>query len=321
MFGKELPDAGALRIPVFQMIETGAEVPRARQCCEIPTHVLAGDTNSHHLAIEFVQRMNMFQQGAFDLAQRRRREQLAGAAREKEAFGERERTYLADQGRRAERTALARELHDIAGHHLSGIIVSAQAAGALIDSDPVRSRSLLRELEQEARATMVDLRGTVGLLRPDTDDQDGAGRTPVGSPGVGDLPELVESARRRGRSVSYTEAGEPFRLGPLAEASVYRMVQESLANSARHAPGTGCSVSIGYSPDEMVVLVDNDAPGPGTDFRPTAAGRPGDGRGYGLIGMDERAELIGANLTTGPSENGGWCNVLRIPRPGGGARR
>ncbi len=249
------------------------------------------------------------------------REQLAGAAREKKAFGDRERTYLADQGRRAERTALARELHDIAGHHLSGIIVSAQAAGALIDSDPARSRSMLRELEQEARATMVDLRGTVGLLRPDADDRDDAGRTPVGSPGVGDLPELVGTAERRGQRVSYTEAGEPFRLGPLAEASVYRMVQESLANSARHAPGARCSVSLEYSPDEMVVLVDNEAPGPDMEVRPTADGRRGDGRGYGLVGMNERAELIGADLSTGPSENGGWRNVLRVPRPGGGSRR
>ncbi|WP_152916240.1 sensor histidine kinase [Arthrobacter sp. RIT-PI-e] len=239
------------------------------------------------------------------------RDQLAGAAREKEAFVERERNYLVEQERSTERNALARELHDIAGHHLSGIIVSAQAAGALVDSDPERSRSMLRELEQEARATLVDLRGTVGLLRSDRDE--GADeRTPVANPGPADLATLVETALRRGQRVDHVETGRPFRLGPIAGTSAYRMVQESLANAAHHAAGAPCTVTVEYGQEEMMILVENgpvEQPGP-----EGGAGTPGR-QGHGLTGMRERAELIGAELTTGPSVDGGWRNTLRVPRP------
>lgn len=248
------------------------------------------------------------------------RAQLADAAREREKFAERERAHLLEQDRRAERTALARELHDIAGHHLSGIIVSAQAAGALIETDPLRSRSMLRELEQEARATMVDLRGTVGLLRPDdAPDPDGRPAT-VGIPELADLPALVGTARQRGRRVGYAVVGEPFQLGPIAEASIYRTVQESLANAARHAPGADCTVSLDYQPEHLVVTVEN-APGAVPRGSRAADGQPGGRRGYGLTGMEERAELIGADLTTGPTADGGWRNSLRVPRPARGPLR
>ncbi len=247
----------------------------------------------------------------------RGRAQLRDAAREREDFIERERIHLVQQDRRAERTALARELHDIAGHHLSGIIVSAQAAGALIASDPERSRSMLRELEQEARATMVDLRGTVGLLRPDDDPKDDGGRATIGIPGLADLPALLDAAVRRGQHVAFTVSGEPFRLGPVAEASVYRTVQESLTNAGRHAPGADCTVSLEYRTEEMMVTVEN-APDAGAPA-PAAEGTPRH-RGYGLIGMNERAELIGADLATGPTVGGGWRNRLRIPRPAHGPR-
>ena len=247
----------------------------------------------------------------------RGRAQLREAARERQDFIERERIHLLQQDRRAERTALARELHDIAGHHLSGIIVSAQAAGALMASDPERSRSMLRELEQEARATMVDLRGTVGLLRPDDGPRIDDGRTTIGIPGLAHLPALIHAAAGRGQNVAFTVTGEEFRLGPVAEASVYRTVQESLTNAARHAPDASCTVSLEYRTEEMVVTVEN-APGAGSPAR-AAEGTPG-GRGYGLVGMNERAELIGADLATGPTAGGGWRNRLRIPRPARGQR-
>lgn len=242
----------------------------------------------------------------------RGREQLRDAAREREQFTERERSYLIEQDRRAERTALARELHDIAGHHLSGIIVSAQAAGALIASDPERSRTMLRELEDEARATMADLRGTVGLLRPDEDPKDGGGRATIGIPGLDDLPSLLDAAAGRGQRVSFSVTGDPYRVGPVAEASIYRTVQESVTNAARHAPDADCAVSVEYRPDELVVVVEN-GPVSGPPAH-AAEGRPG-GRGYGLIGMNERADLIGADLDTGTTAKGGWRNRLRIPHP------
>lgn len=249
----------------------------------------------------------------------RNRAQLVDATRDRKELIDRERVRLLEQERLAERTALARELHDIAGHHLSGIIVSAQAAGALMASDPERSRSMLRELEQEARATMVDLRSTVGLLRPDAERGEEGKRTSGGTPTLSDLTSLVEAAERRGQPVTFAEIGQPVRLGPIAEATIFRMVQESLANAARHAPEAACSVSIEYPEDEVVVLVENE---PSHALRGrTPANETRDRRGYGLIGMHERAELIGADLATGPTVSGGWRNSLRIARTTLGARR
>lgn len=237
----------------------------------------------------------------------RAREDLARSERERAEMVERERRDRAQRELQAGRTALARELHDIAGHHLSGIVVSAQAASALTRSDPERARELLAGLQDDARTALADLRRTVGLLRSDdadpTDGPDAPGRTPS----LAAVAGLVEDARARGQRVEHAETGEVRPLSPLAETAAYRMVQESLANSARHAPGAACAVRVEHSADAVHVTVTN---GPA----PVAA--PGDGRrdaGYGLAGMAERAALVGARLVTGPQPDGGWRNELVIP--------
>ncbi len=230
------------------------------------------------------------------------RERLAQALRQQAESAERARRAEADRELRAERAALARELHDIAGHHLSGIIVSAQAAAALTDTDPSAARTILQDLQQNARTALTDLRRTVGLLRTETEPMPGPGAP--ATPTVAEIPALVEAARARGQQVRLERSGEPRPVGPLAETAAYRMVQESLANAARHARGAECRVRIAYLPDEVEVEVWNSLP---VDTPPAG---PGDG--YGIAGMRERADLVGGTLESGQGADG-WRNRLRIP--------
>lgn len=244
----------------------------------------------------------------------RGRERLVDALRERAELVERERIEHAQQELRAGRTALARELHDIAGHHLSGIIVSAQAASALTRSDPERARDTLQSLQDDARTALADLRRTVGLLRHDDRPADGGvdGQTlaPSAAPSIERVATLIEEASARGVSIGYAVDGRVRPLGVLAETAGYRMVQESVANAMRHAPGAVVDVRIDYSTDAVILEVVN---GPSADARTAPPGGAlGDER-FGLAGMEERARLVGGSLTTGPSPDGGWRNVLSLP--------
>ena len=280
------------------------------------------------------------------------REQLHQALRDKAELLEREKRLLEPPGRerverelRASRNALARDLHDIAGHHLSGVIVSAQAAAALRHKDPERSYQMLQTVQDSARTALADLRQVVGLLRSEdrsdsqregqaTDGQQSESmsssteataeaaavtdsrmaREPVLLPSLEAVPRLVEESRRRQQRVGYAVNGRPCPLSPLADTAAYRMVQESLANCARHAPGAPCQVRITYQQGCVEIVVSNRRP-PNAEARQAGAGSKGGG--YGLSGMAERAALVGAELVTGPDPDGGWCNRLVIPVPSG----
>jgi signal transduction histidine kinase len=236
----------------------------------------------------------------------RGRDELVDALRDRAEMADRERRSRVERELVAQRTGMARELHDIAAHHLSGIIVSAQAASTLVATDPDRTREMLRVLQQDARTTMADLRRTVGLLRSDDldDDERGAMRSPT----LDRVPDLVEEARRHGQDVDLAVEGEARALGPLAETAGYRMVQESLANAARHAPGAPSRVRVVYTSSAVEITVENEASA--TEPPPR---RGSNDRGYGLSGMEERADLVGADLTIGPRPGGGWRNHLTIP--------
>ena len=280
------------------------------------------------------------------------REQLHQALRDKAELLEREKQLLEREERerverelRTSRNALARDLHDIAGHHLSGVIVSAQAAAALRHKDPERSDQMLQTVQDSARTALADLRQVVGLLRSEdrsdsqregqaTDGQQSESmsssteataeaaavtdsrmaREPVLLPSLEAVPRLVEEARRRQQRVGYAVNGRPRPLSPLADTAAYRMVQESLANSARHAPGAPCQVRIMYQPGCVEIVVSNRRP---PNAEACQAGAGSKGGGYGLSGMAERAALVGAELVTGPDPDGGWCNRLVIPVPSG----
>ena len=237
------------------------------------------------------------------------RERLVKALRERAELAERERAWGVEREIAGVRTAMARELHDIAAHHLSGIIVGAQAASALMATDQERSRQMLKTVQQDARTTLADLRRTVGLLRGDDSDTSASAGQPAPIPSLARIPVLVDAARGRGQQVRLTVEGIPQPLGPLAETAGYRMVQESLANAARHAAGADCDVHIGYSATGVRIVVD-------TAAAPATVPTPGStrtGHGYGIPGMQERADLVGGSLLTGPRPDGGWRNTLEIP--------
>lgn len=239
----------------------------------------------------------------------RREARTAGADRLSALAREQEALIQAAVAR--ERTAMARELHDIAAHHLTGIAVMSAAIAGQIDTDPAAAKASVGEVRRQSTAVLRDLRSLVGLLR---DQDETAGATAgVRVETLAGLPDLVGGVTSSGQDVGLTvlrpadgrspDAG----IGPLAQLAAYRMVQEALANAARHAPGARCEVEVDdRDPAALVVTVRN-GPAP----HPPDPGARG---GLGLVGMRERAELTGSRLEAGVTPDGGWLVRLSIPR-------
>ncbi|MFD4327642.1 sensor histidine kinase [Nocardioides sp. NPDC058538] len=206
-----------------------------------------------------------------------------------------------------ERTAMARELHDIAAHHLTGIAVMTGAVERQIDTDPAGAKESVRQVRTQSTAMLRELRGLVTLLRSPGQADEASGHERLS-----ELGSLVDDARRAGLEVSFSTLGAGSvtgSVGPLAQLSAYRTVQECLANAARHAPGARCEVLLdARDPAEVVVTVRNGPP------PITPAGTPRR-RGLGLVGMQERADLTDSTLEAGPTAEGGWQTRLRIPAP------
>lgn len=196
----------------------------------------------------------------------------------------------------SERGRIARELHDIAAHDLSAIVVQAGAAGRLVDRDPAAAKSALQAIRAQGRETLTALRQLVGIMR----DSDSDGRAP--QPTLLRLDSLVAGARGAGMTVELTTVGSPQPLPAAVDLTAYRVVQEALTNAHRHAPGAAVSVTVAY--DRGVrVLVRNAAP--------AAPAPPGDG--HGLLGMRERVQQHGGALRTGPTPDGGWQVDALLP--------
>ncbi|SDE29700.1 sensor histidine kinase [Auraticoccus monumenti] len=210
----------------------------------------------------------------------------------------------------AERTRMARELHDVAAHHLSGMVVQAAAVERLVDRDPEAARAGAAWIRTQGRKTLDNLRLTVGVLRepsgPTEGDPEGgapAERTPT--PGLASLQELVQTARELGTTVTLVRRGAPHELPPIADIACYRVAQEALSNARQHAPGAEVRILLELAAHEVrLEITDNGSPRP----RPRRSGT-----GVGLIGMRERAELIGAEFSAGPLPEGGWRVRLRVP--------
>jgi signal transduction histidine kinase len=232
------------------------------------------------------------------------------SAREREALAHaNEQEARIEAALSAERTAIARELHDIAAHHLSGIALMASAISQQIDTDPATAKASLADVRAQTRTLLNELRGLVALLRQDE------GAT-VDVESLAGLETLIPAAAARGLDVTLTTTeGASMRklahgIGPLSQFAAYRSVQEALANAARHAPRARCTVEVRDAGANLEVAVTN---GPDA-VTPTAVRGHG---GFGLRGMEERAALTRATLTYGPTGDGGWRVVLRVPRETG----
>ena len=207
-----------------------------------------------------------------------------------------------DQMKLLEREQLARELHDTVAHHVSAIAIRAQAGRVVASSDPAAAVEALVVIEREASRTLAEMRSMVGALRQ--------GDEPDLTPqrGVAQVEDLVTGPGERPR-VDVELSGDLDGLRPSVDAAIFRLAQESITNAVRHARhATSVHVAVRGEPDcvRMTVRDDGD-PGP---FDPRTA------TGFGLVGMAERAKLLGGTLEAGPDRNRGWTVTAVLPRGG-----
>lgn len=209
-----------------------------------------------------------------------------------------------------ERRRLAGELHDVAAHHLAGIVVQAAALERLIDRDPQMARDAAKQLRRQAKETLSGLRSVVGLLRSDKEAEES-------SPGLHDLPELINSTWALGVDIELldggilsggddeADVGDALILSPLADSAVFRVAQQAISNALQHAPGAPIRVEVTRLETALELSVLN-----GPARRPPTD--PGGG-GTGLTVMRERTDAVGGSLQAGPVEGGGWRVRLVLP--------
>ncbi|MEU4363820.1 histidine kinase [Promicromonospora sp. NPDC023987] len=206
----------------------------------------------------------------------------------------------------AERSRMARELHDVAAHHLSGLVVQAAAVERQIDSDPAAAKKGTAWIRGQGKETLDSLRLIVGVLRERQDPEGHGDAHDAPPPGLGALDGLVRTARALGTTVDLAREGTRRDLAPIADAAFYRVAQESLSNARQHAPGAAVRITVRFGERMVSLEVVNAHAAGGT---PTDSAR----RGMGLVGMGERAQLVGATLTTGAAPSGGWRVLLTLP--------
>jgi signal transduction histidine kinase len=200
----------------------------------------------------------------------------------------------------AERAAIARELHDVVAHHMSVMVVQAGAARAVGARDPAAAAEALRQIEASGRTGLAEMRRLLEVLKA---EEDGDGRVP--QPGLARLGELLDAMRASGLPVEAVVEGTPRALSPGVDLSAYRIVQEALTNSLRHAGGASARVVVRYEPDAVELEIADDGPEPPEDSEASA--------GHGLIGMRERVQLFGGELEAGPRPGGGFLVRARLP--------
>jgi signal transduction histidine kinase len=215
------------------------------------------------------------------------------AARERIAVGE-------------ERARIARELHDVVAHSVGAMVVQAQGARRMLDRDPERAREALETIERTGRAALDDMRRSLGVLR-----RQGSDAPLAPQPGMDGLEALVEQARETGLGVELVIEGEPAPLPAGADLSAYRIVQEALTNTLKHAGPVRTRVAVRYA-DGRVELEISDEGAPG---RAVNGGGKGDGAGQGLVGMRERVALYGGELHAGRRPEGGFVVRASLPVP------
>lgn len=216
----------------------------------------------------------------------------------------------AEELRRAaehERSRIARELHDVVTHNVSMMVIQAGGARKMLDIDPGDTREALLAIEAGGRAAMAELRHAMGLLTMNTEDaaDRGIAASRAPQPGLDQLPALVGRVQDTGVSVEYTVVGEPRDVAPGVGLTAYRIVQEALTNTVKHAAGGKATALLTYDDDQLRVEI--------TDTGGTPSASAATGNGHGLIGLRERLTVYGGTLETGPSPDGGFRVAALIP--------
>ncbi len=284
---------------------------------------------------------------ALGFAIRLRRAQLA-ALRERAAQLEIERDQRSQLATAAERTRMAREMHDIIGHSLSVIITLADGGSHAADTAPERGKQALQLIGDTGRSSLGELRRMLGILREQTDQPSLSPQ-----PGFADLHELCRQIKAAGPQVKYESSGSLDSLPVGVQLTAYRIVQEALTNALRHAgPDTRIQLTLRFDGRRLQILVSDTGPAdrprdnvlldsfpsrprsPGLpDTSPSAGAHPemtglhetgtrlqaAIGAGHGLVGMRERASLYGGTVTAGPVAGGGWTVHAELDLDGASA--
>jgi signal transduction histidine kinase len=208
---------------------------------------------------------------------------------------DREREERSKRAVLAERARISRELHDVISHNVSVMVVQAAAGHDVFDTHPERARSALSAVEETGRRALAELRKLLDV------GEDGDGTAP--QPGLALVDELAERVRGAGLEVALTVEGTPRAVPEALDLSAYRIVQEALTNTLKHAHASRAEVRVRYEADALEVEVSDDGIGPGSSL--------GDGRG--LVGMRERVALFGGELLAGATAAGGFLVRARMP--------
>jgi signal transduction histidine kinase len=210
---------------------------------------------------------------------------------------------------------IARELHDVVAHHMALANAQAGTAAHLALTSPEQTKAILTDLTGTTSSALRELKATLGLLRQNG-DPDSAPLEP--SPGLARLPELVSACASAGLKVTVTTEGEPQGLSPGVDLTAYRIVQEALTNVTKHASTQAAHVRFEYAGSRLMITVSNDGPVAAGPSEPavkaatgTAAARQG--RGFGVMGMRERARSIGGELCAGHRPEGGFEVTTALP--------
>lgn len=224
----------------------------------------------------------------------------------------------------AERSRIARELHDVVAHHLSMMVVQAEGGAVIAGRDPGKAETTFDAIGAAGKQALTEMRRLLGVLK-----QEGPAEL-APQPGPGEIPALIDGVRAAGLEVRFTETGEQPAVSDAVGLTAYRLVQEALTNCLRHSGATAVEVTIDYAAETITLAITDDghakAPAPAlTDSRKVAAdggsGPPAvsvkEG-GHGLVAMRERVALVGGTLDAGPAPDRGWA--VRATLPLGGDR-
>jgi signal transduction histidine kinase len=214
----------------------------------------------------------------------------------------------------AERTRIARELHDVVAHHVSLMAVQAEAATSLLPGRPAEAQSSVEIIGTTARQALTELRRLLGVLRGPSEQLETAP-----SASLQHIGEVLDQVRAAGLPVDFQVVGTPCLLAPGVDLTAYRIVQEALTNTVRHARANRAVVTLSYEPGYVTVRITDSGGrrnGSGASANGSAAAKPGPllaGSGLGLAGIAERVASCGGNLTVGPIGPGGFAVTARLP--------
>lgn len=233
----------------------------------------------------------------------RNRERIFVDTERRAAEAEADRLVEAARAVRQERSRIAREMHDVVAHSMSVISVQAAAGREIVHANPDKAADIFARIESVGRESLAELRRMLGVLRESDDGS--ASLSP--QPGIADIAAAVEQSSAGGIVTSLVVDGPRRELSPGIELAAYRIVQEALTNVRKHAGRTAsAAVHIRFEPSALVIEVTDDGRGAATSLA-------GSGSGHGLIGMRERVEIYGGELSSGPRRGGGYAVRAVLP--------